>query len=73
MSALSGRPGGGQRSINVVDVGFFFGKTCIFPVCFFFRENVYFSSVFHDVIFLDKLLGGILPVFQIKSHNYVAL
>ena len=60
MSALSGRPGGGQRSINVVDVVFFSGKRV-------------FSSVFYDVIFLDKLLGGILPVFQIKSHKYVAL
>ena len=60
MSALSGRPGGGQRSINVIDVGFFSGKRVFF-------------SVFYDVIFLDKLLGGILPVFQIKSHKYVAL
>ena len=61
MSALSGRPGGGQRSINVVDVGFFFSGKRVF------------SSVFYEVIFLDKLLGGILPVFQIKSHKYVAL
>ena len=39
----------------------------------FFSGKRVFSSVFYDIIFLDKLLGGILPVFQIKSHKYVAL
>ena len=56
MSALSDRPGGGQRSKVK-------GQIMLFT--FFFFGKV-FLQCFHEVVFLDELLGVFLAQFQRK-------
>ena len=43
------------------------GQLTSLTLGFFSGKRVFFS-VFYDVIFLDKSVGGILQVFQIKSR-----
>ena len=43
------------------------GQLTSLTLGFFSGKRVFFS-VFYDVIFLDKLVRGILQVFQIKSR-----